>query len=427
MSIDRSIVPEIQQATNFTYHLPPCETHELTQNVRLYSLNAGTQQVVSFEMYLPRLLQFPSDVVVSKAFSSLLKSGTRTRSAKQINEEIEQLGASLSISQNNDFFIIKLQSLTKHFAKLLPLLIDILQNAQFPTEELEIYRKQAIQNMMVNLKKSDFTANRLIDKLVYGFEHPYGSYSELADFEKLTREDVLAFYKKYFNFSEAKCFLSGKFSDEILDALKNNLSSLNFEEGQKIAIDLSLHADPVKKHRVVNDEGALQGAIRISQSFIDRDHPDFTPMLFTNSLFGGYFGSRLMSNIREDKGYTYGIYSFVQQNMQGNSYVIATDVGKDVAEKAVEEVWAEMQKLRTEPVAADELQLVKNYILGTILGSIDGPFKIMNRWKSLILNGQDASYFNAAVDTYKNISSDKIMELANTYYQQDDFYDLIVY
>lgn len=427
MTLDRKVSPDIKQATNFTFELPACKSYKLSDTNTLYSVNEGTQPVVSFEIYIPKLLKTQYEVVVSKAMTGLIKSGTSKYTALQINEQIEQLGANLSVSQNNDYLIVKLQSLSKHFTKLLPLLFEILQDAQFPSEELEIYRQQAIQHMMVNLEKSDFVANRTIDELIYGFDHPYGSYSLLEDYNSLTREQLIDFHKEYVKLNFATFFLAGKYEPSLIEAIKNALDELTFDNKELQLPSLIESPKAEKKHRITNDENALQGAIRIANKFIDRSHEDFIPMLFTNTLFGGYFGSRLMSNIREEKGYTYGIYSFVQQNMQANSYVIATDVGKDVAEKAVAEVWHEMQRMRNEPVPEEELQLVKNYILGSILGGIDGPFKIMSRWKSLILNGGDASYFDKSIETYKTITSEKIMELSNTYYNQENYYDLVVY
>ncbi len=427
MNLDRTLSPTIQQATSFTFELPDCASYAITDRNTLYSVNAGTQPVVSFEIYLPKLLKTQFEVVVSKAMTGLIKSGTSKYTALQISEQIEKWGASLTISQNNDFLIVKLQSLSKHFAKLLPLLFEILQDAQYPNDELEIYRQQAIQGMTVNLKKSDFVANRTIDELIYGFDHPYGSYSLLEDYNTLSREHVVDFHKEYVQMNEATFFLSGKFEEDLIQTIKDELGKVSFANTSLAKAKVDIKATAEKKHRIINDSEALQGAIRVAKKFIDRNDADFIPMQYVNTLFGGYFGSRLMSNIREEKGYTYGIYSFVQQNMKGNSYVIATDVGKDVAEKAVTEIWNEMQRLRTELVPEEELQLVKNYILGSILGSIDGPFKIMGRWKSLILNGVDKATFNNSIATYKNITAEQVMELANKHYQQEDFYDLIVF
>jgi predicted Zn-dependent peptidase len=425
--MDRTIPPVIKQATDFSISLPACETFQLSETNSLYAVNAGTQEVAAFEIYIPKLLPSQKDVVISKAVSGLLKSGTSQYSALEINEKVEQLGATMTVTQNNDFFILKLQSLSRYIKKLLPLLFEIIKDAQFPAEELEIFRQQALQHMAVNLKKSDFVANRTIDELIYGLQHPYGSYSLLEDYKQLSREDIITFHKEYIKLNFATFFLSGKYDNDLIDAIKLELGKLSFDNNSLDLTAIASNATAEKKHRIINDESASQGAIRVAKQFIDRDHKDFAPMLFVNTLFGGYFGSRLMSNIREEKGYTYGIYSFVQQNLHQNSYIIATDVGKDVAEKAVSEIWNEMQQLRTEPVPQEELQLVKNYILGSILGSVDGPFKIMSRWKSLILNGRNEQDFQKSIETYKKISSEEVMELASTYYQPEDFYDLIVY
>lgn len=427
MSLNRKTPPVIHQATNFSFDLPPCETYDIGENLKLYAINAGTQPVISFQIYINKNISATNDVAIAKSATALMKSGTSSKTALQINEEIEQLGATLTSSQNNDYIIFKLQCLTKHFQSLVPLLFEIISDAQYPEDELEIYRQQAIQRMTINLKKSDFVANRTIDELIYGFNHPYGLYSVTQDYEKLSRQDLLSYHKKNVSLKNATFFLAGRYENDVLATLKNELEKLEQEASVLQKIDLVEKPHTDKKHRVINDEVALQGAIRIANKFIPREHPDYIPMQFVNTLFGGYFGSRLMSNIREDKGYTYGIYSFIQQNKYSNSYIIATDVGKDVAEKAVAEVWNEMTRLKSEMVTEEELQLVKNYILGSLLGSLDGPFKIMSRWRSLILNGKNKSQFDSSIETFKTISAHEVQALANKYYQQDNFYDLIVY
>ena len=427
MTLDRTTPPTIHQATDFTFDLPPCQTHDVGDNLKLYSVNTGTQDVISLQIYIPKDISGDADVAIAKSSTALFKSGTTSKTALQINEEIEQLGANLSCTQNNDYIIIKLQCLTKHFTKLLPLLFEIIDDAQYPEEELEIYRQQAIQHLTINLKKSDFVANRTIDELIYGFEHPYGAYSVIADYEKLQRSDLLNYHKKNIHLANASFFLAGKYESSALENLKKELTSL--EAKKSVITTPSLieqpHTEP--RHRLTNDEAALQGAIRIAKKFINNDHADYIPMQFVNTLFGGYFGSRLMSNIREDKGYTYGIYSFIQQNKHCNSYIIATDVGKDVAEQAVNEVWNEMTRLKNEIVTEEELQLVKNYILGSLLGGIDGPFKIMSRWRSLILNSKGKKDFDNNIQTFKSITAKDVQELANRYYNQESFYDLIVF
>jgi predicted Zn-dependent peptidase len=164
----------------------------------------------------------------------------------------------------------------------------------------------------------------------------------------------------------------------------------------------------------------------MARPFPNRHHPDFMKVQVLNTLFGGFFGSRLMANIREDKGYTYGIHSYLQNNMQQSAWLISTEAGKDVCEAAVSEVYKEMKLLREELVDEEELMLVRNYMIGLILGDLDGPFQIMARWKNIILNKLDERYFYDTINTIKTIQAEELRELARKYLNPDEFYELIV-
>ncbi|HMP87001.1 MAG TPA: insulinase family protein, partial [Lacibacter sp.] len=181
-----------------------------------------------------------------------------------------------------------------------------------------------------------------------------------------------------------------------------------------------------KKYRLENDPNGVQGAIRMARPFPTRHHPDFTKVQVLNALFGGFFGSRLMSNIREDKGYTYGIHSYIQNHLHDSAWMISTEAGRDVCEATIQEVYYEMEHLRDEPVDAEELQLVRNYLIGSILGDLDGPFQVIARWKNILLNGLDVSYFHRSVHDIKNTSAEELQALANKYLQPDAFYELVV-
>ncbi|MCY7291959.1 MAG: insulinase family protein, partial [Ferruginibacter sp.] len=170
----------------------------------------------------------------------------------------------------------------------------------------------------------------------------------------------------------------------------------------------------------------VQGAIRIARPFLNRHHPDFMKVSVLNTVFGGFFGSRLMSNIREDKGYTYGIHSYVQNHIHNSAWMISTEAGKDVCEATIEEIYKEMKLLREDLVDEEELMLVRNYLIGTILGDLDGPFQIMGRWKNLILNNLDGDYFYRSIETIKTISAEDLRDLAKKYLNPEDFYELVV-
>ena len=226
----------------------------------------------------------------------------------------------------------------------------------------------------------------------------------------------------------ANChFPAGNIPADLSLQLNLHFGKLAVGKPDFILPDRKASPDQQKKFRIENDPNAVQGAIRLGTNFPNRHHPDFKKVVVLNNIFGGFFGSRLMSNIREEKGYTYGIYSYLQNHIQQSAWLISTEAGKDVCEATIEEVYKEMKRLREEKVDEAELLLVRNYMIGGILGDLDGPFHIMAKWKNIILNNLDENYFHESVDAIKSVSAEELMDLANKYLHPENFYELVVY
>jgi predicted Zn-dependent peptidase len=179
-------------------------------------------------------------------------------------------------------------------------------------------------------------------------------------------------------------------------------------------------------HKTINDPNGVQAAIRLARPFPGRKHPDFQRVQVLNTVFGGFFGSRLMANIREDNGYTYGIYSYLLNHNDDSAWKISTEAGRDVLDATIAEVYHEMQEMREHPVEAEELQMTKNYMIGSILGDLDGPFQVIARWRNLILHGQDEQYFYRGVSIIRDMTADEILQLAQRYLIPDTFYEVAV-
>jgi predicted Zn-dependent peptidase len=190
--------------------------------------------------------------------------------------------------------------------------------------------------------------------------------------------------------------------NEVFGKLQNVISPLALPDMQ---------ATPAqeKKYRIENDPKAVQGAIRIASPFPNRHHPDFQKVIVLNTLFGGFFGSRLMSNIREIKGYTYGIYSYLQNHLQQSAWVISTEAGKKVCEATINEVYLEMKALRENTIEEEEL------------------LHLMAKWKNILLNNLDENYFYDSVETIKTVTATELQTLAVKYMQPELFYELVVY
>ncbi len=426
MSVNRTVAPPIHDAVDFEYVLPALNTTKLDNGLPLYWLNAGVQDVVQIEWVFPAGLWYEHKASVAQATAGLFKSGTSTQSAHEINEALEYYGAHLKVAASNDYATVSLHTMVRHLPRLLPVVYSLFTDNVFPQHELDIHKRNAAQKLLVNLRQCEFVANRQIDAFLFGAQHPYGRFSTSEGIAALTREDLLSFYQKQYALANAKIFMSGKVGDAEV-ALMNQIFGVALASSElPVRSQFDMVPATERIHRISNDPNGVQGAIRIGRLFPNRHHPDYTPMVVLNALFGGYFGSRLMSNIREEKGYTYGIYSSLSPEVSGGSLVIQTETGTAVAEDAVKEVYKEMDLLRNELVDEEELLLVKNYLLGGILGDLDGPFSIMRRWKSLILNGFDVNYFYNNVQLYKTITPDTLQLLAQKYLVPSEFYEVVV-
>jgi Predicted Zn-dependent peptidases len=422
--LNRKNPPVIKDAVDFNLTLKPYEKYVLNNGVEVYAINAGAEDVIQIEWVFYSGNWFEKKNLVAASTNFLLKNGTIKKNAFQLNEHFEYYGAYLNRNCYNETATLSLHCLNKHMEPLLPVVREMLTESIFPEDEIRTYKQNMKQRLNVNLKKSDFVAGRLIDVYLYGEDHPYGRYTKFEDFDSVTRDQVNDFYRNYYQNGKFVLFVAGKLPTNLFPLLNQHFGDL---KNSKVEVfDFPSHPANTKKYRVTNDPQGVQGAIRMGANFPNRHHPDFVNTQVLNNIFGGFFGSRLMSNIREEKGYTYGIYSYLENHVQQSAWVISTEAGRDVCEATIAEVYKEMEGLRNEEVDEEELLLVQNYMMGSILGDLDGPFHIINRWKNIILNGLSEDYFYHQINSIKNASPQELQRLANKYLVPENFYELVV-
>ncbi|MBZ4189087.1 M16 family metallopeptidase [Niabella beijingensis] len=421
---DRTVAPPIVDAVNFNLQLQPYQKYILKNGVEVYAVNAGTEEVLQVEWVFDAGNWQETKNLQAAMTNHLLKNGTSARSAYELNEYFDYYGAYLNRNCYAETATLTLHCLSKHIKELLPAVKEVIADSTLPEKEIEIAVQNMKQKLDVNLKKSSFVAGRLIDVYLFGEDHPYGRFSRHEDFDQLTREDLLGFYNEYYRNGSFKIFIAGHLPDRIDQLLEQYFGDLPNNAAAKKTFSILPSAE--KKHMVINDDKNNQGSIRIARPFFNRHHPDFLKCQVLNVLFGGYFGSRLMANIREEKGYTYGIHSYLLNNRYDNGWMISTEAGREVSAAAIEEVYREMALLREEPVDAEELLLVKNFMMGSILGDLDGPFHIIARWKNIILNDLSNDFFERSIQNIKAITARDLQEMAGKYLHPDAFYELTV-
>jgi zinc protease len=426
--LNRKSAPEITDAVKFQLTLPPHRKLSLRNGVEVFLVDMGTVDTLMMSLIFYAGNCYEPENGVAAATNFMLKNGTQSKTAFEINDFFEYYGAYLNRQSGHETAELTLHCMKKHFAELLPVISELIADSTFPEEELRIYQKNMQQRLQVNLRKNDFVAGRLIDSYLFGPGHPYGRYNTLEAYAALHTDELKDFYRQYYLHGRCVIFIAGPLPSDIQNLIEKHFGGLPLQgSGKPESTPEAVLSVKEKKFRINNDPEGVQGAIRIARNFPNRHHPDFQKMQVLNNIFGGFFGSRLMANIREDKGYTYGIHSYLLNLVQESGLMISTEAGRDVTEETIREVYLEMKRLREEPVQEDELKTSKNFMIGTLLGDLDGPFQVAARWKSLVLNGLTEEYFYQGIETIKTIQPAELQDLANKYLNPADFYELAVF
>lgn len=424
----RTEPPPIKDPVDFEVVLPDCELKKLSNGIEVYLVNMGSEDTMMINWVFYAGNCYEKKKVTAAATAHLLKNGTSKRNAFELNEHFEFYGSYLSRNCYNETSELVLHCLNKHVDELIPVVSEIISDSIFPETELDIYKQNSKQKLKVNLQKCEFVATRVIEANLFGEDHPYGSYSNFEDYDALSRNDLAEFYDKFYRNGHCVIFAAGKLPANLMEMLEKAFGGLPLKNhrGADERIVYNFQPAAEKKKMVINDAQGVQAAIRIARQFPNRHHPDFQKVMVLNNIYGGFFGSRLMGNIREDKGYTYGIYSYLLNHIHQSGWAISTEAGRDVSAATIKEVYEEMKVLRDEPVDEEELRMTRNFMIGSILGDLDGPFQVLGRWKNLVLNNLDEDYFYSAIKTIKTISAEELQQLANKYLVPDEFYEVVV-
>ncbi|TEW66136.1 insulinase family protein [Mucilaginibacter phyllosphaerae] len=421
--LDRKTPPQFNGVENINLIHP--QSSKLDNGCNLFTFNSGGQELVRIEWIFANLRFDPKKPLLNVAVNTMLNDGTSTLTAAQIADKIDFYGAFLQVDYGYDNSQVTLYTLTKHLQSTLPVIKEILTDSIFPEKELETYIRNQQQKLQVSLQKNDVVARRTFNKAIFG-PTIYGSAAEPDDFKSLKREDLQAHYKEMYQAGNCTIIIAGKAGQEVINAVTETFSGTWGKE--TVAADtLQPALNPVADRFIyVEKAEALQSAIRIGMPFINRTHPDFPALQVLNTVLGGYFGSRLMANIREDKGYTYGIGSGLTSFKQAGSFFIASEVGADVCRAAVAEIEKEVNLLKTELIPDEELSLVRNFMLGSLLGSLENVLSHADKFKNLYFADLDYDYYERYTQTVKHITAEELQALANKYFNFDDFYKVIV-
>lgn len=423
MILDRTIAPPSRKVEHVT--IPTAEKHILDNSIPLYTIRAGEQPVMRLELIFDAGSKFDTMGGESLFVSKMLTEGTKNHKATEISEFFDQFGAFIEINQSFERLAITVHGLTKHLIKLLPMLKELISESIFPEPEFAVQKNIASQTLKVNLEKTAFVASQTFREQIFGARHPYGKSINQAIIENITPEAVREFYAKQISGKLFTIFLSGSFGEEEIKGLNEVFGQMPASSPEKLE-DKFPETPKVGENLLVNRPDNLQSSIRLGRKLFNRSHPDFFKFIVTNTIFGGYFGSRLMKNIREEKGFTYGISSSLIPQREGGYLIIGTDVKKEFTQQTIDEIHKEIVRLQTEQISENELETAKNYMIGSFVGSLNTPFEVADRQKVIILENLPADFYQNYIQQVSAISAEDVMEIAKKYLNADELCEVVV-
>ncbi len=419
--LDRTRPPHISKITKIDFPNPG--QHTLPNGTPLWILNAGVQDVIKLDIFFNAGRPYENKKLVARATSKMLLEGTQTRSAQEIAEMLDFHGATLASPVDLDTSSLILYCLGKHFEKMLELVCDVLSSPSFKDEELDFFKENTIQKLKYNNSKCDVRAYRQITESIFGPHHPYGYNSSEEMIHAVTKEDLQDHFDRLYHGNNCRLMVSGNVTAEVIQLIDNKLGKALTKGKEAAPILVKETQAPTRIDDYV--EGSIQTSVRIGKHMFSRGHEDYEGMYVLNTILGGYFGSRLMMNIREEKGYTYNIFSSLDTMLYDGYFYVGTEVDNEYADKTIQEIYSEMERLKKDLVDDIELEMVKNYLMGNLLTMVDGPMNSSEVVKSFLINDIPFSSFNRLIYKIQTIKAEELRTLANKYLNKDSMWEVI--
>jgi len=427
VKLDRTQAPAAAPLTKVLF--PEVGRHTLSNGIPVYTVQFGSQDIVEVNVVFPAGRSFEPQLGVANFTSRLMQEGTKNYTGLEFARKLDEYGTFLGSEVGYESTNFSLTSLTKYMKDTVPLMAEVLLRPVFPEKELQLAQARSIRNLEVEQKKTSFIARRGFNQLLHG-THPYGNSATADDIKALNLEALKQYHATNFAAQNAFVVASGRFDEQqLLDVLNEAYARHATNEGVKVTLQDSLsdrvQVEPGSGLHVFEKAESMQATIRVGHRAFKRQTPDFYPMQVVATVLGGYFGSRLMRNIREDKGFTYGIHAGWLSMKFGGTFLIQTDVGNEYIRPTLEEIRKEINLLIDKGVSADELNLVKNYMLGRSASARETPSQVATMMRTCLVNDLPISVLDDKFDVIQAVQPEDIKRLAAQYLRPDALLEVV--
>lgn len=401
------------------------QVYRMQSGQPVYYFPDSNTELIRLDFTFPAGAAYQNKYLQSAAANSLFSEATLKHTAQEIAEFIDFRGIAFEKNIDTSTGSLTAYTLSRYLPELLPLLYEIFTQPLFNEHDFSVYMSKRRQQLQSSVQKTGYVARNLFYASIFGKEHPYGNYAEVKDCDLLTLHDVRSFYEKHYHLAQAEIMVSGCCNPEHLALIDETFGHEAYDPNNTgDTFTPSLY--PMPNHEQFTEinatiPGAVQSTLRVGRLLPFEWHsPEYAQFSILNTVLGGYFGSRLMSNIREDKGYTYGIYSYCHMMRQSNLFFVSTDVGAQHAQSALEEIYYEMDRLCNEPIPEQELDIVRHYLIGDFLRSIDGIFERSERYRSMVTAQIDERFTDRYFYAIEHTTPQQLQEIARRIFVRDE-------
>ena len=404
----------------------------------LYVLRSDTLDAVRLDIVVGAG-QGHQDKLLQALFTNrLLREGTRHHTSAELAEKLDYYGAWLELTVSVHHSYLTLYTLKRYACETFALVGEMLHEPLFPEERLRIISANNKSQYLVNRQRADVIAHRLFNRAVYGDNHPCGRFAEEKDFNAITRDDLLRFFTAYYRPDNCNIYLAGNVDDHLIEAAKKSLSLTPSQGGETLAkaqLSFGQNTPSLTSPSLGGGRGealihhlpsAVQASIRMGGLLMDVASDDYYRMRIVTTILGGYFGSRLMKSIREDKGYTYSISADMLTNTRQVLFVVSSEALADKGEVIADEVRQHCRRLAEERVPDDELTMVRNYMIGEICRNYEGAFSLIDAYIYIHTLGLPLEHISRTIDTVRSIDAETIRRTAAQWLDADRFHTVIV-
>ena len=407
------VIPEIKAMDMQNIKLP--QEVQLSNGVPLFLINEGVREVIRLDLLFRGGYAVQSMPLQALFTNRMLREGSSVLNAAAVSRKLDSCGAWIETYSSQNCNHITLYTLRRHLPELLKVLAEIVKNPAFPQKNLEVVRRANRSHFLVNSRKVDVVAQRHFEKAIWGSGHKFGRLVCADDYDVVTADFLRGYYERVYGSKNCTIFLSGRFDEAAVEKLNECFGKEQWGAASPVEI---IDSPPLASEygRVsVKVDDTMQSGIKIGAMTVDSSHPDFYTLKYLSVLLGGFFGSRLMTNVRERNGYTYHIEADLSSFGSRNAFSVTSEAANEYVQPLIDEVYNEFVRLQREPVSVGEMDKLRNCTLGELCREYEGVLAKADVFINTWLSGEPFDGVNRYLDVVRTASSDDFMCLACKY------------